>query len=337
MPPVYSSACGKPLIGLVGCPHPPALQPPRPLQQAEAQLCFTRCLGVLFALESVSKACRVRLGRKAAPPQCAPPLSAEQRLSAPGARLTQAVRGGGVIRPPYPVAEGDLRTPLASLLPTLRSIGTSAQDAGQLLHLPVLGRLCGPRGRGRGLLPVLVSVAGPGRAVLGEGSVCCGSPPPSSPACARTPRTGAGGHVGSLSPLEHSTSAPRLPRAFGVALASSGRRRVWHVPEGGPEASRPLASRSRLPRRAPSGPPRGPSLRRSPAVAVGAGRGRVQAKVGSRFWVLASPQKSLNEGLRVAGPLLRTPQLCRQASAAFPRGGRLRGVGSTEGQMLASA
>lgn len=143
--------------------------------------------------------------------------------------------------------------------------------------------------------------------------------------------------MGSLSPREHSTSAPRLARAFGVALASSGRRRVWHVPEGGPEASCPLASCSQLPRRAPSGPPRGPSLRRSPAVAVGAGRGRVRAKAGSRFWVLASPRKSLNEGLRVAGPLLRAPQPRRQASAAFPRGGRLRGVGSTGGQLLASA
>lgn len=62
-----------------------------------------------------------------------------------------------------------------------------------------------------------------------------------------------------------------------------------------------------------------------------------RAKAGSRFWVLASPRKSLNEGLRVAGPLLRAPQPRRQASAAFPRGGRLRGVGSTGGQMLASA
>lgn len=254
MPPVYSSACGKPLIGLVGRPHPPAQQPPRALQQAEAQLCFMRCLGVLFALEPVSKACRVRLGRKAAPPQCAPPLSAEQRLSAPGARLTQAVRGGGgrVIRLPYPVAEGDLRTPPASLLPTLRSTGTSAQDAGQLLHLPVLGRLCGPGGRGRGLLPVLVSVAVPGRAVLGEGLRVLWLAPSVQPrVCTNPPDGGQGGrwgacHLGSTARLLPASRGP-----LGVALASSGRRRVWHVPEGGPEASCPLASRSQLPRRAP--------------------------------------------------------------------------------------
>lgn len=213
MPPVYSSACGKPLIGLVGRPHPPALQPPRPLQQAEAQLCFTRCLGVLFALEPVSKACRVRLGRKAAPPQCAPPLSAEQRLSAPGARLTQAVwgGGGGVIRPPYPVAEGDLRTPPASLLPTLRSTGTSAQDAGQLLHLPVLGRLCGPGGRGRGLLPVLVSVAVPGRAVLGEGLRVLWLAPSVQPrVCTNPPDRGRGaGGEPVTSGAQHVCSPPR--------------------------------------------------------------------------------------------------------------------------------